>query len=337
MTTAYFFKTRMTAWLTFVVMLLPPAAGIMGQNPEARADMVDRIVAVVNEDIITLSEFDEFFAPHAQKIKAYGYMSEEERQMLFKLRETIINQMIDKKLTDQEIRRLSLTVSDAELNNAIEKIKEKNLMTDEDLRARLNAEGLTMEGYRTEMREQIQRAKLVEREVKAKIIITDEDLREYYEKNMEEFSEDTRYHLRNIIMKTSSYAGERDKQAVMDKMTMVMERLNKGESFESLALIYSESTFAADGGDLGLINKKDLTPQIQKALDKITPGRYTEILNTEQGLQIFYLEEALSSQSKSLEEVRSRIEEKLYSQMLDKRFKEWVTDLRKEAYIKIIN
>ncbi len=334
---AYEVRAGIRIWLVVAIWIFVPVIGGLANPPRARADVVDRIVAVVNEEIITLSEFDEFFSPYTQKIKAYGYNSEEESRMLFNLRENLINQMVDKKLTDQEIRRLALNVTEAELDNAIERIKERNRLTDEDLRKRLGVEGLSMEEYRTEMREQLLRAKLVDREVKSKIIVTDEDLRDYYDKNMEKFSEDTTYHLRNIVMKTSVYTDADEKKAVADRMKMILERLNQGESFESLARVYSESPFADEGGDLGFINKKDLAPRIQAALDKISPRHFTEIIETEQGLQVFYLEEARASQSKPLEEVRSQIEEKLYSQMLDQRFKDWVAELRKEAYIKIIN
>ncbi len=311
--------------------------GLFGRQAEARAEIVDRIVAVVNEDIITLSEFESSFNPYAEKIKAYGYPPDKEQELLFKLRENIINQMIDKQLTDQEIKRLSITVSDGELDNAIERIKEKNMMTDEDIRKRLGDEGITMKEYRDEMKEQILRAKLVEREVKAKIIITDEDLRAYFEKNKETFEGDTRYHLRNIIMKVPSYADEAEKNAVLDRMKKVVERLKDGEPFEEVAKNSSESSFAADGGDLGFFNKKDLTPQIQAALAKIKPGQYTEIIDTEQGHQIFFLEEVVSAQSRTMEEVRPLIEEKLYNEMMETRFKGWVSDLRKGSYIKIIN
>ncbi|MFZ5571399.1 MAG: peptidylprolyl isomerase [Thermodesulfobacteriota bacterium] len=332
---------RKRNWITvggvLILVFSSLTVGICRTDQAIGAEIVDRIVAVVNDDIIPLTEFEKNYNPLAEKIKDYGYPPDEERQMMFKLRESILNQMIEKKLTEQEIIRLSINVSEEELDSAIERIKEKNLMTDEDIRKRLRDEGLTMEEYRSEMKGQILRAKLVEREVKSNIVITDKDLENYYEEHQDEFGGDTRYHLRNIIMKVGSSADEEEKKAVSNRMEAVMERLENGESFEELARQYSESPFAAEGGDLGFFNKKDLTPQIQAALEKISSGQYTGILETEQGYQIFFLAEVSSDQGKTMEEVKPLIEEKLYNQMMEKRFKKWVADLRKNSHIKIMN
>ncbi len=144
------------------------------------AEVVDRIVAVVNDDIILLSELDESFKPYADRIVALSYSVDEERQALFNVREEILNQLIDQKLTDQQIKRSKITVSSGEIDNAIERLKEANFFTDEELREMLSAEGLTLEEYRNRIKDQILRAKLVNFEVKSKIVITKEDIESYY-------------------------------------------------------------------------------------------------------------------------------------------------------------
>ena len=101
------------------------------------AEVVDRIVAVVNDEIISLFEMNQLLQPYEAKIRNLGYSSEKEREMLFKVREDVLNQLIDQKLTDQETRRFRITVSEQEIDNAIERIKEANFYTDEQLRKAL--------------------------------------------------------------------------------------------------------------------------------------------------------------------------------------------------------
>ena len=111
----------------------------------ATAEVLDRIVAVVNEDIILLSELNDRMTPYAQRIRQQGFALEQERQMLFKMREEVLNRMVDEKLTDQEIKRNGIQVDESEVDNAIESIKKNNYFTDEDLRQYLESEQLTMQ------------------------------------------------------------------------------------------------------------------------------------------------------------------------------------------------
>lgn len=309
------------------------STGVRGVNGE----VVDRIVAVVNDDIITLTEFNAVYDSYAKRIVEFGYPSDQERDMLFKLRENIIDQLVDKKLTDQEVQRLSLSVTDQELDNAIERIKERGMISDEDLRDQLKAEGLTMEKYRKDMKEQLLRAKLVELQVKSNIIVTDEDIHSYYESHPEEFAQAKRVHLRNIIMRTTPFGTEDEKQAVFARMKAVQERLAAGESFVGLAGEVSESSNRSDGGDLGTFEITALAAPIQAALAGKKKGEYTDIIDTEQGYQIFYIEDTTSDSEKKIEDVAPGIQEKLYRTMLDEKFNTWLAELRKRSHIKIIN
>lgn len=144
------------------------------------AEVVDRIVAVVDDELVTLSELSEMMHPYEIKIRERGYPLDQEMQMRFKVREEIINQLIDQKITDKEIRRAKIKISENEVDNAIERVKEANAFTDDRLRAMLEAEGLTYETYRKSVRDQLLRTRLINYEVKSRIIVTDEDVKSYY-------------------------------------------------------------------------------------------------------------------------------------------------------------
>ena len=300
------------------------------------AEVVDRIVAVVNDDIITLFELNRSFEPYAEKVRALGYQIDKERKMLFKVREDVLSRLIDQKIKDQEIKRFNITISEKEIDQTIERIKEANFYTDEDLRAALANDGLTMEEYREQIKEQILRTKLVNLEIKSKIVITEDDIKFYYENHQDKYGGKKKYHLRNIIMKVSPFADEKEKLGIKTNMDAILDKLNEGQSFETLAMTYSESSLAAEGGDLGLFGLDELSLQLRDTIKEMKTGEFTPVLDTDQGYQIFFIQEIVNIPGKSLEEVLPKIEKILYNEILEKKFLSWLEDLRKQSVIKII-
>jgi peptidyl-prolyl cis-trans isomerase SurA len=305
-------------------------------NKIESAEVVDRIVAVVNDDIITLFDLGHLLKPYVEKIEQANYSTETAQKMLYRVREDALNQLIDRKLTDQEIKRTKITISEKELDDRIEQIKTANFYTDEDMREGLAKSGLTMEEYRQQMKDQILRIKLINLEVKSKIVITTEDIKAYYEKHQNKYAGKEKYHLRNIIMKVPPLADDNDKFEIKTKMDSVLAKLNAGESFDTLAMIYSESSLAAEGGDLGLFELDSLSPQLKAAIKEMKAGEFTSVIDTDQGYQIFFVQDVSKTPGKSLEDVSSEIERILYDEIVNNKFQAWVEDLRKQSHIKII-
>ena len=299
------------------------------------AEVVDRIVAVVNDDIITLFELNLTFKPYADKIRDQGYPLDKESEVLFKTWEDILSQLIEQKITDQEIKRFKISISEKEIDQTIERIKEANYYTDEDLRAALARDGLTMEEYRKQVKEQILRKRLVNLKVTSKIVITEEDIKSYYETHKDKYGGEKKYHLRNIIMKVSSLVDEKEKLEVKARMDEVYAKLKAGQSFETMAMNYSES-LASEGGDLGLFGLSELSLQLQKAIKGMKAGEFTPVLYTDQGYQILFVQEVVNTSGKPLEEVSPEIERILFDDIVDKNFQSWLEDLRKQSHIKII-
>jgi len=300
------------------------------------AEDADRILAIVNDDIIILSELNNLLKPYIEKVKSLGYPNEKERSMIYEMREDLLNQLIDDKLRDQEVVNNEITVDVEEINSAIERIKQSNLYTEEELRTALMGEGLTMEDYRQEVKERLLRSRLVSREITSKIVITGKDIRAYYNRHSDKYGGKTKYHLWNIIMKAPSFAGAKEKLEVENKMAAVLEKLKAGGSFKDLAGRYSESSLNAQGGDLGLFELNSFSNLIKSAIIDLKPGQFTPVLDTDQGYQIFLLEEIVKLPGTPLEEVSSEIETELYNEIIDKSYGKWIERLRKQAHIKVI-
>ena len=300
------------------------------------AEVVDRIVAVVNDDIITLFELNLSFKPYEEKIRKLGYSTEKEHQMLFKVREDMLNRLIYQKLQDQEVERLKIKIDEPEIDKTIERIKEENFYTDEDLRLTLANEGLTMEEYRGRIKEQILRTKLINFNVRSKVVITKEDITSYYQNHPDKYGGKKKYHLYNIIIKISPFADEREKGKIKARMDEILTGLKAGKSFENMAETYSESSPDTGGGDLGLFRLDELSPQLQNAVKEMKAGEFTPVLDTDQGFQIFFVKEIVKTSGKPLEEVSPEIEKILFNEIVEKKFQSWLEELRNQSAIKLI-
>jgi peptidyl-prolyl cis-trans isomerase SurA len=298
--------------------------------------VVDRVVAVVNDEIILMSELNEALNPFLGRLQEYQYSQEEKDKILYKLREEILTQMINERITDQQAKKAGIEITSQEVDASIEQMKEANRLTDEDLRLALSQQGLTMDEFKEKTRQQILRSKLVSREVKSKIVITKEDIKNIYQKEAEKYSQTKKYYLRTILMKVPDNSNEQDKKAVEAKMLDIQKKLEQGEKFEELARIYTHPSLASSGGYLGSFDPETLAPHIREAVVNLNPGEFSSILDTDQGYQIFFVDKIESKEGRSFDEASDEIEDRLYKEIVDERFSSWLQELRNRSHIKIV-
>ncbi len=318
------------------ILLLAMGMCLLTSVRNIHSEVVDRVVAVVNDDIITLSELNEAIRPYEQKILASGYSPERERQMLFRVREDILNQLIDQKLTDQEIARYKLNVSENEIDQAIERIKKTNSLTDEGFRAALEREGITMETYRQKMKEQLLRANLLNKEVKSKIVITREDVRKYYDDHPDLYKVTQSYVLETIISRPEPSRADITKAVCRNALETLLPLLRNGKPFSEIVSTVQQPGLDLRRIELGEYRLDVMAPEIREAVSRLKSGEYSDVIETDQGFQVFRVTEIRRSQGKTLEEATVEIEDKLYREILDARFSQWLQDLRKKSVIKIV-
>jgi peptidyl-prolyl cis-trans isomerase SurA len=194
-----------------------------------------------------------------------------------------------------------------------------------------------MEDYRKEFKEQLLRRKLVNLEVQSKIVITEENIKAYYENHTEKFGGEKKYHLWNIFVNISPYAADSEKRAAYRNMEAILAKLQQGQSFESLTNDDFLSSLKAKGGDLGLFLLKELSPQLQEVVQTLAAGEFSPILKADVGYQIIYVQNIIEAPAKAIAEVRNEIHEILYRELVDNKYQKWLEDLRKRSHIKIIN
>ena len=298
-------------------------------------DVVDRIVAQVNDEIITLSELNVLMAPEISKIQQMGLLPNEEQEMIFNLRSEKIDELVSNKLADQTAREKGISVGEKEIDNAIESIKKQNSFTDEQFRQALEKEGTSMADIREDTRKKLLHYRLLNQEVQSKIVITSEDVEAYYKANSDIYGGKEKYHLRTIIKKMRGLASEENRKTIVGTMEDILKKLDNGESFVDLAKAHSD-LLAEEGGDIGKFELAQLSEKIRMAVKDLRVGGHTPIIDTAQGLQIFYLQDIVQTEGVPLESVSDEIKNKLYQEVMEKKINEWIGSLKEKAHIKII-
>ncbi|NOY68610.1 MAG: hypothetical protein GXP53_03840 [Deltaproteobacteria bacterium] len=308
---------------------------IIGFNGQCRSEeMVDRIVAIVDSDIIRLSDLNQAMEPYALKLKGQGVSFSDEEKKLFEARKKVLNDLIDERLADQEIKKEGIRVNDEEIDAAIEQIKAMNYYTDETLRQNLAGEGLDMAAYRREIKKQLLRNRLVAVKVKSKIIITDSDVENYYDNHPERYGGVTKYRLRNIFMAVpQDPAEEKDARA---RLELVLRQLDKGALFDEMAKKFSMAANANDGGELGIFSLSDLSKKVQTVVRDLKKGEFSDIVKANDGLQIFFVQDITTTKKQKLKDVEDEIKKRLYDQAVNEKFKKWLKTMRDSAHIRII-
>lgn len=317
----------MTAKLkrTFILLLLTTLPSV------STAEVIDRIAAIVNDELVTTYDLERESSLMAREAEKRGQAAGDKAQ----LRTTALNQLIDKKLAEQKIRELDIRVSDEELRQAIDDVRKQNNLTQEALVAALETQGLTFDQYRSQLREQLERLRLMGQEVRAKIQVGEKEVREYYEANLNLFSEEM-FQARHIFFRISDKTPAADAKQTMAAAMSVLQQARSGKEFAELAKQYSEDQLTArEGGDLGTFRKGEMLPEIENTVASMKPGEISDLVVTPAGLHIIKLEKRLTSNVKTFDEAKGEIEELLYRKKSEERFNQWVADMRKEAAIEV--
>ncbi|MCG8632757.1 MAG: peptidyl-prolyl cis-trans isomerase [Desulfobacterales bacterium] len=310
-------RTRNVIFLGMVMI----AAGIFSQ---AGAEVVDRIVAVVNNEIITLSELNKATAMYKSKIQASQNSEARKKEMIAELETEMLNKLVDASLTIQEAVKYGIKVTDKDVDTALENFKKQNKLDDEALKQGLAAAGRTVEDYREQMKEQILQSMLVNRAVRSKVIITDADIQTYYDAHKDDFSGVKKYRLKNILTPSS------------EEIEKIEKQLQKNASFSALAKEYSIGSNASQGGDLGLFDISSFSEEIRTALADLKKGEHTPVIQTGSAYQIIYVDDVVMEGQLTMDQAQDKIRDILYKDQVETQFKAWIQSLKESAHIELM-
>lgn len=294
-------------------------------------EIVDGVAAIVNDDIITLSEVDAAGAPIYQEIRRrYG---DEAQPEIARARREVLDQLINQKLMEQVIEKYEITASEGEIDSAIEDVKRQNGITHADLLEALQREGVTYDDYRDQVTKQIQRTKLMRRQVRATKDANDVGARKYYDENPELFQLGEEAMVAHILIATPPAAPPEERAAARKKAEAALTRLNSGEDFGELAKQVSAGPTAAQGGSLGYIRRGDTVPDFEDAVFSMKKGETSGVVETKIGYHVIRVEDKKPSRTISFEESKESIRRRLVQEEIETEFQEWLDKLRSGAYV----
>lgn len=299
----------------------------------AIAETVDKIVAVVNDEPVTQSELDHLLVPIYEQYQN-AYSGQEFIVKMNEARTNLLNQLIEDRLIAQEAARLGVTVGEEEVDARVEEVRSK-FATDAEFKTFLEEQRISLLKLRARYKEQIAIRKLHQYEIRQKVIVSPKDVEDYYTQHLSEFTEKEKIKVRTIMVRKNEPLEDGSDPVAREKIESLVKDLKDGADFSETAKQFSDETHAAEGGELGSIQRGELIKTFDSVLFDLSVGALSPILETEIGYHLFFIDAKQEKKVKPLAELKSEIESALFRLKSKERFTQWITDLKEDAYISI--
>ena len=294
--------------------------GLSCSLPAGAADIRDRIVAVVNAEIIALSELEEEVAEVT--LQAHRrFRGAELDQRLRQIDYMGLNRMIERKLQLQIAKRRGIKISDEEVKDAVVRLRRVGETPNENDPRELKL-----------IRDQLTTMRLVNQQISSSLIVSDEEVLRFYEQHKDRFMLPPEVRISQILIALTPGS---ELLAVREKAQQVFALLKKGERFEELAARYSDGPEGRRGGGLGYIRPGDMLPQIQKAIEQMAPGSVTEPLASPIGMHIIRIDDRKPPQFRPYEEVKEDIRNVVLQLKTEEAYLEWIKEQKDKSFIEI--
>lgn len=300
----------------------------IGLSP-ATAEVVSRVAAVVNKDIITTYQLDQ---------KLQEQLAKQERQptpvQLGALRQELLSRMIEETLVQQRIEALNLRVSEEEIETALLDVQKKNNLSSKELEEAVLVQGMDFNDYRENLRKQILRYKLIGAEVRSQVDVPEREVVEYYRAHLDDYRLAPEVELSAITFPVSDKASEQERKKIFQVAEEARGRLMNNEDFNQVADSYNE-TYGATAGSIGRFVYGELIPQFAEAINGVEKGRFSKPVAAANAVHLLRVDERMSGGLRQFEAVRYDIHQMILDQKTDSRIKEWTRALKAKAFIDI--
>ena len=308
------------------------------------AEVVDKIIAVVNDDVVTLAEFNTAFDPVLKNIEA-NYKGPDKGALINQYKEAILKRLVENLLIEQEAKKLgkNIAIKDEEIMEVIRDMIAKKNSNMEEFKNNLAREGTSFETLKKEIKSQLLRMKLLRWEIKSKVMVSDEEIGAYYDKNRQDYEGKEAVRLKLIFLALPADTDKKTKKKIKadmktkEKIKAEAEQLRKralaGEQFEMLAVKHSQGPGAAQGGDIGFVEKGTIIAVVDTVAFKLPIGQVSEVIESELGFHIIKAVDKKGAGLKPIAAVREEIKAKIEDEKLEKKYEEWITSIRAKSFI----
>lgn len=293
----------------------------------AERQLVDRVAAVVNDEVITQSELDAAALPFLD-----ASSTDERRAAVYR---SSLDQLIAEKLIGQQVRETHIEITEDDVERAIDEITRQNKITRDQLKEAIESRGMAMSQYREDLEKQLQRLRLIELKVRSRVVIPDTDIRAEWERQVGYEKRDKMVKLRHLFLNWGESPDPAEKKRIMARAQAARDRIAAGEPFAELAKEVSQGPTASEGGDLGWLGMTDLLPELARAVMKMQAGQLSQPIETPNGVHVVLLEETRLKEPTGFEEAKGAIYQRLYQQEVDRQMRLWIDELRATSSIEI--
>jgi peptidyl-prolyl cis-trans isomerase SurA len=324
-------------WLAgFAVFFVTPGVRAQSQTPSSKDVLVEEIVARVNNQIITLSDYQKAAQGLGEEVRQdCPSCTPEELQAQMKERQkNLLRDMIDQQLLIERAKDMDIDV-EADLVKRLDEVrKENNLATMDDLEKAVEKQGIVWEDYKQQMRNGLLTQKVIQQEVGGRMDIGPDEIKKYYDAHKQDFVRQEQVDLSEIFLSTEGKTPE-EIAAIKTKADDLHKRIVNGDDFAELAKRHSEGSTAQDGGGLGTYERDQLAPQLADAVFKLDKNGITDVIQTKTGFEILKVNEHYEAGLQPLDKVSEQITNVIYKQKMDPAMRSYLAELREESYVTV--
>ncbi|MFC1851910.1 peptidylprolyl isomerase [candidate division CSSED10-310 bacterium] len=319
--------------ILLICMSLILSSLIFSNYGEIEATQMDKVLAVVNDEIITLSELEE------RKQRLIAEMSrmvnpDDLQLRIDQVESQALQMMIEEILISQKAEELGVNIDQAAIDDALQNVvNSNNLENISALEVALKNEGMSLEEYKKVIERQLKIFRVQSYEVKSKVRIIEDELKAFYDEHLEEFKNAVRFHIRHILIAEDNTSVE---ASARGKADMIYEQLRAGEDFCQLAARYSDDPTGSSCGDLGTLEENLVLPEFLEILKPMSAGAFSQPFKSKFGYHIVQLVSREGDNAIPFEEMKDKIKEQLFQEKFHLKRLEWIQELKKASYIKII-
>jgi peptidyl-prolyl cis-trans isomerase SurA len=332
-------KNRNFASLLMCGSALVATAALLpaGVRAQAKALVVEEIIARVNNDVITMSDYQkaeeqlrEEVAHDCQGCAQDKLMTEFKDQQ-----KDLLRGLIDQSLMVQRAKDMGISV-ESDVIKRLDEVRVQNHMNSlEELEKAVEGSGLAWEDYKTTIRNGLLTQEVVRREVGSHINIGNDEVKKYYDAHPQEFTRPEQVVLSEIFLSTEGKSPE-EIESVQKKAEDLRNRVMKGDEFSEIAKRYSEGSTAKDrGGELGTFPKGELDQKLEEVVFKMDKGQITDVIQTKTGFEILKVENHFQAGLQPMDKVENEIMNRLYMQKMEPQMRDYLGQLRQESYVMV--
>lgn len=334
-------KNRFLPYLrnsTYLAAVL--ALGLLSAAIPVRAQtksvVVEEIVARVNNDVITLSDYQKAEASLRQEVAqdCQNCTQDTIDQEVRDHSKNLLRDLIDQELLVQRAKDENISVEADVVKRLDETRKQNNLDSIDALEKAVEASGIPWEDYKTEIRNNLLTQEVIRRDVGGRITIGHDEVLAYYNAHEKEFIKPEEVVLSEIFLNTQGMAPQ-EIEAVRTRAEDLHKRILKGEDFTQLATRYSEGSTAKQGGDLGTFERGQLDPELESVVFKLSKGQVTEVIQTKTGFEILKVDDHFQAGQQPVDKVENEIMNKIYMTRVQPAMRQFLGQLREESYVMV--